>query len=195
MTREEIVEKLLGGRIIGSIREVDQHQIMDVMAAMIDGGLTCVEVSMIMPGGLAAISESADKYSGRALIGAASVLNPEMATMALGIGAQFVTCPGQHGNIVRVCHDRDAAAIPGAMTPTEIIEAWHVGADMVRIYPAHHLGPAYIAIWCAYIQPTTSAPPISPICSPIYLSRCPLSPVAASTHLTLPAFSRQASVS
>ena len=78
------------------------------------------------------------------LIGAGSVLDAETARPAILAGARFVVGPTFRPAVVELCHRYDVLAIPGAYTPTEILSALEAGADLVKVFPAVALGPAYV---------------------------------------------------
>ena len=46
--------------------------------------------------------------------------------------------------VIAACHERDVAAMPGCFSPTEILDAWEAGADVVKVFPATALGPGFI---------------------------------------------------
>jgi 2-dehydro-3-deoxyphosphogluconate aldolase/(4S)-4-hydroxy-2-oxoglutarate aldolase len=77
------------------------------------------------------------------LLGAGTILDPETARLAILAGAQFVVGPVFRPEVVAMCHRYDVAAMPGCFTPTEILAAWEAGADVVKVFPATALGPAF----------------------------------------------------
>jgi len=77
------------------------------------------------------------------LLGAGTVVDAETARLAILAGAQFVVSPVLRPEMIEVCHRHDVAAIPGCFSPTEILTAWEAGADVVKVFPATSLGPAY----------------------------------------------------
>jgi 2-dehydro-3-deoxyphosphogluconate aldolase/(4S)-4-hydroxy-2-oxoglutarate aldolase len=88
------------------------------------------------------IEALAKRLSGAAFIGAGSVLDAAMARRCLDAGAQFLVAPGFDPEVVRVGHAADAAVMPGALTPTEVLAARAAGADMVKIFPCSAVGGA-----------------------------------------------------
>jgi 2-dehydro-3-deoxyphosphogluconate aldolase/(4S)-4-hydroxy-2-oxoglutarate aldolase len=59
-------------------------------------------------------------------------------------GAQFVVSPVFRRAVIDACHEHDVPALPGCMTPTEILDAWEAGADIVKVFPATTFGPGYL---------------------------------------------------
>ncbi len=98
---------------------------------------------MTTPGALKAIEQAANELGDKCIIGVGSVLDPETARAAILAGAQFVVAPTTNLDVIELCHRYDKPIIPGALTPTEIINAWQAGADVIKVFPANHFGPKY----------------------------------------------------
>jgi 2-dehydro-3-deoxyphosphogluconate aldolase/(4S)-4-hydroxy-2-oxoglutarate aldolase len=79
----------------------------------------------------------------RVLLGAGTVLDPETARAALLAGAEYLVTPTVNLDVIRLCRRYDKLVMPGAFTPTEILTAWEAGADVVKVFPAEVLGPAF----------------------------------------------------
>jgi 2-dehydro-3-deoxyphosphogluconate aldolase/(4S)-4-hydroxy-2-oxoglutarate aldolase len=79
---------------------------------------------------------------GREGAGAGTVLDPETARMCILEGAQFIVSPALNLATIEMCHRYSIAALPGALTPTEIVTAWQAGADVVKVFPANSMGGA-----------------------------------------------------
>jgi 2-dehydro-3-deoxyphosphogluconate aldolase/(4S)-4-hydroxy-2-oxoglutarate aldolase len=79
----------------------------------------------------------------RVLLGAGTVLDPETARAVLLAGAEYIVSPTVNLDVIRLCQRYDKLVMPGAFTPTEILTAWEAGADIVKVFPAEVVGPAY----------------------------------------------------
>ena len=100
---------------------------------------------MTVPNALEVLRKVAEKFSNDILLGAGTVLDGETARAAILAGAQFIVGPCLNIELIKVCKRYSKIVIPGAMTPTEILYAWEVGADIVKVFPAGNLGgPSYI---------------------------------------------------
>jgi 2-dehydro-3-deoxyphosphogluconate aldolase/(4S)-4-hydroxy-2-oxoglutarate aldolase len=115
-----------------------------VVEALIEGGIRAVEVTMTMRGALDSLAECSAALGDAAVLGAGTVLDTETARMAVSAGARFIVSPTLAPDVIRTCRRYDVAAIPGALTPTEIATAWEAGADLVKVFPGGLLGPAYV---------------------------------------------------
>jgi 2-dehydro-3-deoxyphosphogluconate aldolase/(4S)-4-hydroxy-2-oxoglutarate aldolase len=99
---------------------------------------------MTTPGALEAISAASKALGDEAIIGAGSVLDAATARAAILAGARFIFSPVLNVEVIEMAHRYDCVAVPGALTPTEIITAWSAGADVVKVFPANHFGPQYL---------------------------------------------------
>jgi 2-dehydro-3-deoxyphosphogluconate aldolase/(4S)-4-hydroxy-2-oxoglutarate aldolase len=110
--------------------------------AILAAGLSVVEVTMTVPDALSVIRALAERFRGRALLGAGTVLDAETARACVGAGAAFIVSPGLDLGTVQAAHALDVPVMPGALTPTEVIAAWKAGADMVKLFPCSAVGGA-----------------------------------------------------
>ena len=135
------------GGVVPVVRLPDLAGAVGLAQALLDGGVTAVELTMTSPGALEALSllrERVPAFSqGAAALGMGSVLNRKMAAAAIGSGAQFVVAPTLDLPTVSCCTALDVPVMPGAFTPTEVQTAWLAGAAVVKVFPATKLGPSY----------------------------------------------------
>jgi 2-dehydro-3-deoxyphosphogluconate aldolase/(4S)-4-hydroxy-2-oxoglutarate aldolase len=99
---------------------------------------------MTTPGALDAIRDLTGAFGARVVLGAGTVLDAETARAAIAAGARFIVSPTLSEPVIETCRRHGVASIPGAYTPTEILAAWEMGADLVKVFPARSLGPQYI---------------------------------------------------
>ena len=131
-------------KLFGVIRADSMEQALMAARAAHRGGLRLIEVTFSVPDAPQAISLLRDELPG-SMVGAGTVLRVEQARAAAEAGAEFVVAPDTNPEVVRFCRDRGVLACPGAATPTEIMTALRLGADLVKVFPAGLLGgPAYL---------------------------------------------------
>lgn len=78
------------------------------------------------------------------MVGAGTVTDADTARRAIDAGARFIVGPVFRRAVIDACHERNVPAMPGCFTPTEILDAWEAGADIVKVFPSTSLGPAFI---------------------------------------------------
>src|SRR5947209_14133963 len=98
---------------------------------------------MSVPDSLDVIKELRRTVGDRVLLGAGTILDAETARAALLAGAEYLVSPTLNLDVIRLCRRYDKVVMPGAFTPTEILTAWEAGADIVKVFPAEVLGPAF----------------------------------------------------
>jgi 2-dehydro-3-deoxyphosphogluconate aldolase/(4S)-4-hydroxy-2-oxoglutarate aldolase len=141
--REQQLQVMVDTGIVAVIRASSSAELMDVIAALREGGVRAIEVTMTTPNALDVIKETTERFGSDVLVGVGSVLDAETARMAILAGAQFVVGPVLNLDMIRLCNRYDKVVVPGAFTPTEILAAWEAGADVVKVFPATKLGPSF----------------------------------------------------
>jgi len=144
MTKPEILDRILNPGIVAIIRADSSEQLIDAAAALYEGGVTGMEVTMTTPNALQVITDVHKKFGDKILIGVGSVLDPETARLAILAGAEFVVTPITRPDVIRLCNRYSKPIASGAFTPTECMTAHESGADIVKLFPADQVGPAYI---------------------------------------------------
>lgn len=141
MTKQEVLKKMREIGLVPVLRAESEEQALAIAAAIADGGVTCLEVTMTVPGAIRVIARLV-KERPDILVGAGTVLDPETARVCLLEGAQFVVSPALNVKTVELCRRYSIAVLPGALTPTEVITAWECGADVIKVFPANSMGGA-----------------------------------------------------
>ena len=144
MSRTQTTARIEREGIVAVIRLESADVLAGVVDALTGGGVRVIEVTMTVPGAIAAIGRLASSVADDVLIGAGTVLDPETARQAIDAGARFVVSPVFRPATIAACHALDVPAIPGCYTPTEILNAWEAGADIVKVFPANGLGPSFL---------------------------------------------------
>ncbi len=143
MDRDRLLCRVLDGGIVAVVRSPDSHRLVEACRALADGGVNTVEITMSVPDALEVLRQVRHALGDRVLLGAGTVLDPETARAVLLAGAEFIVAPTVNLDVIRLCRRYGKLAMPGAFTPTEILAAWEAGADVVKVFPAEVLGPAF----------------------------------------------------
>ena len=139
-----IVGALERAGIVAVIRMKDPARLRAVVDAIAEGGVRAREITMSVPGAVELIREIAPTLPPGFVFGAGTVLDADTVARVVDAGAQFVVSPVFRREVIDACRARDVAALPGCFTPTEILDAWDAGADIVKVFPATALGPSYL---------------------------------------------------
>lgn len=130
--------------VIAVLRGLDPEAALKTADALYEGGITVLEVTVDAPKALESIEALCGAMKGRALVGAGTVLDAATAAAAIRAGAAFLFAPNLNEEVVKTANRYGRMAIPGVMTPTEMVRAAEAGALAVKLFPANVLGPAYI---------------------------------------------------
>jgi 2-dehydro-3-deoxyphosphogluconate aldolase / (4S)-4-hydroxy-2-oxoglutarate aldolase len=138
------LSRVLASGIVAVIRAPSGDVLGDVAEALLAGGVDCMEITFTVPKAHRVLETVADRLGDKVLLGAGTVLDPETARAALLAGAKFIVAPNVNVKTIQLCKRYTALAMPGALTPTEILTAWEAGADIVKVFPSEITGPAYL---------------------------------------------------
>jgi 2-dehydro-3-deoxyphosphogluconate aldolase / (4S)-4-hydroxy-2-oxoglutarate aldolase len=145
VTIEEVVRKIGEIGIIPVVRASTVDEANRAVEAICAGGIPVVEITMTVPNAISVIRELAQRHGGDVLIGAGTVTNAEQAESCVRAGAQFLVSPGLAVSVLSVARVHNRLAIPGALTPTELMNAQEQGAQLVKIFPCGNVGgPKYL---------------------------------------------------
>lgn len=141
MTRAELLQQLLATKIIAIIRLSNSEPVFELAKALFRGGIKAIEVTMGTPNALEEIHKLSQIEG--VIPGVGSVIDPQTAKTAIEAGAQFIVTPVSKPEVIQMAHQLDKPILSGAMTPTEILQAYEWGADIVKLFPAANLGATY----------------------------------------------------
>ncbi len=129
--------------VVGILRNIHPDTVYRLVPAYQAAGLTTLEITMNTPGAASIIETLSRQYNGRLNIGAGTVRNTSDLEAALKAGAGFIVTPVLDEQVIKECVKLGIPVFPGAYTPTEIYRAWHLGAPVVKVFPATSLGAGY----------------------------------------------------
>lgn len=131
--------------VVGIIRGLSVDEINFVLPIYKAAGFTTIEITLNTPEALSVIGSLANQYNGALNVGAGTVCTLDDLAAAITAGANFIVTPIFKAEVVKKCVAMQVPIFPGAFTPTEIYEAWELGASVVKLYPASVVGPAYVS--------------------------------------------------
>ena len=144
MPATDIVARIERERVVAVIRLADPNKLRAVIDALAAGGVRVFEVTMTVPRAIELIAQLTHGLPRELMVGAGTVLDPDTARRAIDAGARFIVGPVFRRHVIEACHERGVPAMPGCFTPTEILDAWEAGADIVKVFPSTALGPTFI---------------------------------------------------
>ena len=159
MNKQQITNYLIENGIIAIVRADSGDGLARTVEAVMEGGVRCIEVTMTTPGALACIETASKNLAGADVcLGVGSVLDGETARLAILAGAQYVVCPVTSAEVIQMAHRYGKPCMPGAYTPTEIYNAWMLGGDIIKVFPANIGGLSYIKAVLAPLPQIMLAP-------------------------------------
>lgn len=130
--------------IIAILRGILPSQVIPVCEVLLSHRIRWIEVPLNSPEPFESISRAVRAFSGRAIIGAGTVLATEEVVRLGDIGTRLIVAPNTDANVIRVARQLDMTVFPGAMTPTEVFAAARAGASGVKVFPARTVGTHYV---------------------------------------------------
>jgi len=146
----DVLTTLAKEKVIVIVRNLDPAHILPFSKALSLGGIHMIEVTFDQQKPKTwtetsqAIRSIRDSFDASMTVGAGTVLTLEQLEMARKAGASYIVSPNVDIEIIRQARSFGMSAFPGALSPTEIVAAYHAGADAVKLFPAGVLGPDYI---------------------------------------------------
>ena len=148
--QEEIKQLVLDSRIVAIIRGFAPDTCLRLAEAYSAGGIRLVEVTFNQKAPetwkdtASAIRAICERFGGHVRAGAGTVLTEEQLSMCIDAGGEYMITPNVKPELIRSCVRQGLVAMPGALTPSEAVDAWEAGAAFVKIFPAGSLGPGYV---------------------------------------------------
>ena len=140
--RSAVVSVLREVGIIPVIRAPSADAAVAVVEALVQAGLTVAEITMTVPNAIDAIASVARRFADQVLVGAGTITDADTARRSVDAGAEFIVTPCLVPEVIDAARRADIAVLPGALTPTEVLNAFRLGGDMVKVFPAQSVGGA-----------------------------------------------------
>lgn len=142
MHKQTILQRIRSLGLVPVIRAVSAEDAMRAIEAICGGGVNVFEITMTVPGAVPLIEQVIARFGDDAVVGAGTVYDADTAERCIQAGAQFVVGPSFDAGVITVCRRHGVAVMPGALTPTEVVNAWAAGADVVKVFPCGAVGGA-----------------------------------------------------
>lgn len=148
--RDRILEEIKDKKIIAIIRGVSSANMEKTIRALLDGGICLAEITFDHRSKegraetLRSLELIRDKFQGQIFLGAGTVLSPRDVEDAKRAGAEYIISPNVDEKVIYKTREMEMVSMPGAFTPSEVVNAYEAGADVVKLYPAALMGIPYI---------------------------------------------------
>lgn len=144
MSREHVLNLLEAKRIVAILRGDMKGRELEILAALEQAGIGAVEMSIVSPDFDATLARITASFGARMAIGAGTILTLDDLNRAIAAGASFIVSPDGNREVIEATLRAGLVSVPGAYTPTEIVQVKRWGADAVKLFPASGLGPQYV---------------------------------------------------
>lgn len=144
MNKVEVLEKIKGLGLLAVIRGPSPDLTIKMVEALVIGGVKGIEITYSTPNAEEVVRNLSKEFKDGILLGMGTLTKPEQALAAKKAGACFLVSPVCEKKLVQSMVDSKLLTMAGAFTPTEVLSAYHLGVDVVKIFPGSLGGPAYI---------------------------------------------------
>lgn len=142
-TKEQTLARMSESGVVAVIRAPSPDVLVPLTEALVAGGVLSIEVTMSTPKAIHGIEMLADRFGDKAIVGVGTIIDAATASDAIRAGAQFVVSPITEPRVIETVIRHGKVMIPGAYTPTEIVNAWTLGGDVIKVFPSTALGPQF----------------------------------------------------
>ena len=159
--RETVIESINKNKVIVIVRGVDTENCIKLAEALYEGGIRLMEITYNQSDPSSwettarTIGDIAEKFEGRLFAGAGTVTNTRLVEMTSEVGGKYIISPNTNPDVIRKTRELNLVSIPGAMTPTEILSAYEIGGDFIKLFPSSDLGVKYVK---SLVAPLSNVP-------------------------------------
>ncbi|MBP2299856.1 bifunctional 4-hydroxy-2-oxoglutarate aldolase/2-dehydro-3-deoxy-phosphogluconate aldolase [Azospirillum picis] len=144
LKKQQVIQAIADTGVIAIARGLAPEDVLPVARALYDGGIRVFEITCNSPSVYDGIRALKAELGDRMQIGAGTVINPVSAFLALDAGADFALAPNFDPEVIAAVHEHQRLMIPSVTTPSEVVKAHRLGVDLLKLFPASGLGPAYL---------------------------------------------------
>jgi len=144
MNKEETLIRIRSVGLLAVIRGPSPEMTLKMVGALIQGGVTGIEITYSTPDAESVVRMLVETYRDEILLGMGTLTEPEQAERSKKAGAQFLVSPICEPDLVKAMAATGLVTLAGALTPTEVLQAYRLGSDIVKIFPGSLAGPAYV---------------------------------------------------
>ncbi len=144
MTKTEVLEKVKEIGLLAVIRGPSAELTIKMVEALVAGGVKGIEVTYSTPEAEKVVRNLSNTFGNQIILGMGTLTRAEQANQAQEAGASFIVSPVCEPGLVKSMLETGLLTMAGAFTPTEVLQAYNLGVDVVKIFPGSLGGPAYV---------------------------------------------------
>ncbi len=144
MNKEIVLEKVKELGLLAVIRGPSAELTVKMVDALVTGGVTGIEITYSTPDAEEVVRTLAKKHGSEIVLGMGTLTKPEQAESAKAAGASFLVSPICDPALVKAMVESGLLCMAGALSPTEVYQAYDQGVDVVKVFPGSLGGPAYV---------------------------------------------------
>ena len=150
--KAKVLEEIRASGVVAVVRVDTADEALGATRALLKGGVRAIEITFTVPDAANVIARVAKENEagnfeapeGELLLGAGTVTSAAQANEAIDAGAKYLVSPCVVPEAIAAAKEHGVAILPGALTPTEVFNAYQMGGDIIKVFPAARMGPSYI---------------------------------------------------
>ena len=144
MEKEIILEKITQLGLLAVLRGPSPELTLKMVEALVKGGVLGIEITFSTPNALDVVNQVNQKFGGDIILGMGTLTKPEQAQDAVYAGATFLVSPHVDPDLAAAMKATGRPVMMGALTPSEVVQSYNLGSDVVKIFPGSLGGPKYM---------------------------------------------------
>ena len=144
MDKSKTLEQVKALGLLAVIRGPSADLTVKMVEALVAGGVLGIEITYSTPNAEGVVRTLAQRFGDEILLGMGTVTRPEQAVSAKQAGANFLVSPVCEARLLSSMISTELLTMAGALTPTEVFQAYSLGSDVVKVFPGSLGGPAYV---------------------------------------------------
>ena len=144
MSKQETLQRIKELGLLAVIRGPSQELTLEMVAALVAGGVTGIEITYTTPNAAQVVAALAQRFGDEIVLGMGTLTTPAQAAEAADAGARFLVSPHTEAALAQAMVATGLPIMMGALTPSEVMASRRLGSDVVKLFPGSLGGPAYM---------------------------------------------------
>ena len=144
MSKLETLDRVRKLGLLAVLRGPSPELTLQMVEALVAGGVLGIEITYSTPEATRVVKELHDKYGDEILLGMGTLTHPGQVDQAKQAGANYIVSPHYEAELAQAMAASELGVMIGALSPSEVVQAYRIGSDIVKIFPGSLGGPAYM---------------------------------------------------